>query len=429
MSKFSENNFSDMVDIKSFNSSFTQFAKKESKYIISNEITDQPNHEFNIEKMLPYGDQMRQLLSQSYVNKNDLHKLLNNRGVFFNKNYNKEELIPFFMKTFTSPNEFEFLRKKHTDKTKEESVIADQITTTKDVVLVEKLSEIPIFSIKEIAKKINPNIEITQSSGFYYDDNKNLKLRIETKQKQLTKDWARTDISNHLEIIVRPQENKGDFNNSRIDIISTNKDTKNIAKDILGYYIDTMKKEGQLSRNITVQKTLSNEFNNSSRTELLISFKETASENSQLSFSDIKDIEFLIADNKNKMPDDIQNLKNKVQQTKFSGQNLQDISYLKDSKYHNFLIIKTITAKFSFIFNNITGSVLVNYGFPDIKDNDDKIEFEFKILDIDLANNKKNLSKKENIDLEWFIKEQFNDLKWKKINGIRKKYGEQLALL
>ncbi len=431
MLKFRENNFADMVEIRSFRNSFKQFEQDETVNFVDAVASLQ---EFNIEKMLPFGDQMRQLLVQSYINKTDIQTLLARRGVYVNKSLSKEELIPYLTTTLISPSEFEFLRKKQNSKTNAESISTEQIATDKDTNISELILAIEI-PIENIIKKINPNIEITKQEPFYYDDDGCIRCKIETKHSQLTKEWAMNNTNHHCEIIIRPHEEKGDYCKSRIDIVGTSKESKEIAKNILDCCVKTMQEQGNLRKDITLERTLANEFDNINRAKLLFSFTNISKkENEYIVFKDITHVEFFVADDKNKLPEDIETLKDKVKLSIFSGSNLHGIKYITDEKYYQALVFTSINAEFEFSYKDtkgmdIKGLFEVTYGFSDFKTKQDeeKADFEFKITDIKPIV-EKNLSKKENHDVKIFLQDQFNELKWKKIKDTTKKYGSQLAL-
>lgn len=426
MLKFAENNFADMIEVRSLHKSYRNFEKDESVNYV--EIQEE-NVAFNIEKMLPYGDQMRQLLTQSYINKQDLQTLLSRRGIIVHKSLSKDELIPYLTTTLISPSEFEYLRNRQRSKSNAERITSDYLITDSNTDLSETLLSLTI-PIEDIIKKINPDIELMSSQPFIYGANGEIKLRVETKHPQLTKDWALNNTNNHTEIIFKPSTNQGDSLKTRIDICGTSQESKNIGKEIIDFCENFLKKQGNLRHDVSLQKTYANEFDNRNRTKLLFSFMNIKKEeNFYIKFRDIIHLEYSITDQKIQLPEDIKSLKDKVEQSILSGHNLQEIKYITESQYHEVLIFTQVVAIFNFKYGDLKGTFEVMYGFPDYKVNsDDKAEFEFKITSI-TPFIEKNLSKQENHDLELFLKDQFTEIKIKKIEEVQHKYGKQLALI
>ncbi|WP_299456524.1 hypothetical protein [uncultured Microscilla sp.] len=432
---FTEKNFNRMIEIASFNLSYRDFELQQSQILSdvvnSLEDSEQSKQDFNIEKMLPYGDALRQLLTHSHIDKNDLQKILSRRGVFVNKSLNKQDLIPFLTTGFISPNEFEYLRVKHSAKASSEIITSNNIITNEEVNLTETIIDSNIsIPIKDIIEKIAPNIAIDSIKNFILTDDGRLILRINTKNRKLTKDWAYSNINNHTEIVINPAQEYHGNNNTRIDVVATSTENKKIGNEVILYLEQYLQKIGVLKHDFALEKALASEFENKSRAKFLFSFFEiTDRESDIIEFKDVENIHFIISENnKDIIPEDLKDLKNKVEHSLFSGHSLQDINYIKNEKYHEPLIFTEIHAKFHFKINNLEGEFDIQYGFPDLKKKEaNKSEFEFKVTDIVLSQ-EKILSKKENHILKSSIKNEFLKVKQILLDRIDKKHGRQLKL-
>lgn len=424
-----------MIEIASFNLSYRDFERQEltlSPDTINHlDDSEQNQKDFNIEKMLPYGDALRQLLTHSNINKNDLQKILSKRGVFVNKSLNKHDLIPFLTTGFISPREFEYLRVKHSSKANSEIIVSNNIITNDEIDLTETIinTNIPI-PIKEIIEKIAPNIALDSIENFTLTEDGRLILKINTKNRKLTKDWAYSNTSNHTEIVINPAKEYYGNNNTRIDVIATSTENKKIGNEIIIHLEQYLRKTGLLKHDFALEKALASEFENKNRAKFLFSFFDiTKNESDIIEFKDVENIHFIISEkNQNSMPEDLQDLKDKVKHSLFSGQSLQEINYIKDKRYHETLIFTEIHAKFKFKINDVGGEFEIQYGFPDLKKKDaNKSEFEFKVTDV-VLDQEIILGKKENHILKSSIKNEFLKVKQILLDRIDKKHGKQLKM-
>lgn len=426
--KFSQSQFADMVEVKCYQDSFKSFEKNDDvEYVDAFE----KNPEFNIENMLPFGDRLRQLLMQSKVQKSELQILLFRRGVYVNNKYGKEYLVPLLTTSLISPSEFEYIRRRHNAKETTEKLTSQNLIVDKDSSISEVIHKVSV-SISEAVKKSNPNNEIISVSNFIQKDNGEIEAECYFRRPFLTKDWATINPTQKLKIVIKPPK-KYDKHTSKvgIDIIATSNEAKIIGKDVVKDVIGGLKDKGLIRRDVFLQKTLASDFTNEQRTNFLFSFLSiTSDESNVFTFFGVTDLDFAISKEVLKsIPDDIASLKDKVQQSVFSGRNLEEINYVKDPYYREFFVFEVLASEYIFQWNEMKGKVQIEFGFPDLKHKpSDKSEFEFKINDIH-PYVEKNLSSKEYQELNEFLQDEFNRLKLKKFNSVERKYGQQLKFI
>lgn len=421
---FNQPEFTDMVEIKCYQDTFKSYERNEISEFLK-PIETEP--EFNIETMLPFGDRLRQLLTQSKVQKNEIQTLLNRRGIYVNSKFGKEELIPILTTSLISPSEFEYIRRRHNAKDVAEKITIQTLIVDNNTTLSEAMQKIEV-SVSDAVKKANPDNEIVSFSNFVHKNNGEIEAECHFKRPILTKDWASTNQTQKLKITFSVPK-KFDKNTNKINIFigATSNDAKFIGKDLVKNITNELRKDGVIRENALLEKITANDFANEHRTNFLLSFLSLNQEESKVfKFFGVTDLEFAIADEVvEKLPEDIASLKNKVEQSVFSGRNLEDIKYIKDKNYRNYFIFEVVTAEYVFTIEDIKGKVQIEFGFPDIKTKaPDKVEFEFKIIDTHPYVDS-HLSAKQYKELENSLQDEFNRLKISKLVNIPRKYGQQ----
>ena len=121
-----------------------------------------------IKEILPIGDQLRAMISQSFLTGKHLRDLLSSKGVFIDEN-DKNKSVPLLMNTILSPKEF--LKLVESQKTKEEKFKVNTLTLPckTDKPLLDIIP--PNFSINKIIKDnivYKPNYKVKANPQFTY---------------------------------------------------------------------------------------------------------------------------------------------------------------------------------------------------------------------------------------------------------------------
>jgi len=422
--KFSESNFDEMIEVKSFYTTFKSF--ENTDYIGFNK----PNEiapEFNIETMLPFGDQMRQLINQSYIYKHDLQVFLKKRGIHIARNLGKDMLAPFFAKTIISPNEFEFLKRKQLSKENADRIFRQTLKLKQENTELDEVVEAVQNKVnfREVFQQNDPAAEIIEETGFVEDKNGAYRKTIKTKSSKLTKDWAQPKAYTKHEIVIKPNQKKSEV---FIDYVADSSEGNTLNKKISPKINkELIKKQYVVNKNIQEDKMLANDLTNEKRTEFLFNLAFLENIENNLSFFSITNVQ-IRPNNEKALPHDIKSLKDRVEQQTFTGKDLQEIAYIKDKKYRDFFIFESINLEYNFTFEELKGRIRIEFGYPKLTDlPDDKSEFEYKIIEI-IPFTEANLSKKEYHELDMNIKDIFSDIVSEFYAKIEKKYGTQMNI-
>jgi hypothetical protein len=427
--RFHENQFSDMVEIKSYNNSFKSLEKKEN-VIQSEPIELSPK--FNIETMLPFGDQLRQLLIQSYIYKVDLQTLLNRRGVFLGKNLDKLEAIPIITKTLISPREFEFLRKKQSSKENAEKIVQTNLNVKSGAEIQETIKKINFERVNTFIANSLPNCEIVNSIDSLMESTGSYRIPFQLKRQDLSRDWASSKSIHAGEVVISIKPSSDGLGKIQIDTVYSTSETKSVAKQIIKAFELELKNNDIISKNEVQQRMVANEFSIIGRNDFLLSFKETDNQK-LIRFKTITSIDFsLDEEHPKKLPSDLASMKDRLDESIFKGKNLEDIDYIKDRKYREILIFNSFTINYLFDFEGLKGEFQIEYGFLDAKGKGKEeamdSEFEYKILEIHPFI-ERNLSTKELHELKGFLKQEFSNLRTEKLQKIDRRINVQLSLL
>lgn len=429
--QFADQEFASMLDVWSITPNFQSLEEGNRTYFSNQLAKKDEKPVFNIERMLPYGDTLRQLLNQPYINKSDIVRVLNRRGVIVNKSCKKAELIPLLTTTFVSPSELEYLRRCQLSRANSERITSSNIVSTNQEAVQETVLSTS-FPVEEIVNRIAPNTSIKGTPRFSIHPDGSIRMKIDTKSQLINKDWAHSNTKNITEIIINKGRQHGGNVKARIDVVATSPDNKRIGQELVKAIEEEVKKNGILRRDFTLEKTLANEYDNRKRAELLFSFfLKNIEAVITLKFKDLKNVDFVISDSLDgSLQDDLLTLRDKVERSIFSGRNLQEIKYITESKYYDYLIFTEVIADFFFTRGDMKGVFEVQYGFPDfdlLAEGSGKSEFEFKITSV-TPFVERNLTRKEMHDLESFLREEFAKLKQEAINLADKKYGKQMKI-
>ncbi|GAB2553950.1 hypothetical protein GCM10027190_00470 [Spirosoma areae] len=382
---FSDNEFASMIEVKNFSETFFSL---ETKELIS-EIgapTHKPN--FDIETMLPFGDQIRQLLNHSYINKADLQSLLKSRGVFTRKQIAKEDITPFFAKTLLSPTEFEFLRRKQSAKEDSENYSTTYLNSdiTDDVNTVLNLA-IPMIK-QDIIKKF-PNCELLNDLRVERKENGDLAINFETNKYALNKDWTDVSSKQKGEVVFGRRENEGNGKTQIVTAYSSN-ETRQMAAIIIKEVVSNLKKMNIMPAEDKPVKLLSSDFSRLQRNHFLMSFLENIPSKVVLKFRQLTSVDFTLDVDAEGLPEEFISLRNRVDESIFTGRNLEELKYLTNKQYRDALIFYAFVAEYHFKYDleegSVEGKTEIEFGFLDTRHQDreslEKVEFEFKIRNI-----------------------------------------------
>lgn len=320
---------------------------------------EQMNDTINTDTLLPVGERLKPLLSKSCISESDMKNILAERGVYIGDS-DKKSSIPILTLSILSPREFEKLQELQ--KTKEDS-------------LKTKIIKVKSQSDKNLNNLIPQGLverddlideydcfDFDTDLSFNMDDQNKLVLDYTIIREDVTKDWAnnKSRYTGRVEIEKSATQGMICFRNEY-----TSSETEVINKKIIKMVTNHLQILGEISNKESPFEITSDKFNNIQRFAFMLQLAND-SPSGFLSFEAVKNIE-IGPDRKVNMPDNTKwmggSVKNIIINSE-KGKTLENIEYISDKQYHEFLILRKVQAQYKFSFGVLEGQCIVEYGFP-----------------------------------------------------------------
>lgn len=317
------------------------------------------NDTINTDTLLPVGERLKPLLSKSCISESDMKNLLAERGIYIGDS-DKKFSIPILTLSILSPREFEKLQELQ--KTKEDS-LKTKIIKAKSQSDKNLNDLIPLDLIKrDDLIDENDCFDFDTDLNFNMDNQNKLILDYTIIREDVTKDWAsnKSKYTGRVEIEKSVTQRMICFGNEY-----TSSETEVINKKIIKTVSNYLQTKGEISNNENPFEITSDKFNNIQRFAFMLQLAND-SPNGFLSFEAVKNIEigpdktFTMPDNAKWMEGSVKNIIINSEK----GETLENVEYISDKQYHEFLILRQVQAQYEFNFGVLKGRCIVEYGFP-----------------------------------------------------------------
>lgn len=320
---------------------------------------EQMNDTINTDTLLPVGERLKPLLSKSCISESDMKNILAERGVYIGDS-DKKSSIPILTLSILSPREFEKLQELQ--KTKEDS-LKTKIIKAKSQSDKNLNNLIPQDLVKrdDLIDEYDC-FDFDTDLSFNMDDQNKLVLDYTIIREDVTKDWAnnKSRYTGRVEIEKSATQSMICFRNEY-----TSSETEVINKKIIKMVTNHLQILGEISNKESPFEITSDKFNNVQRFAFMLQLAND-SPSGFLSFEAVKNIE-IGPDRKVNMPDNTKwmggSVKNIIINSE-KGKTLENIEYISDKQYHEFLILRKVQAQYKFSFGVLEGQCIVEYGFP-----------------------------------------------------------------
>ena len=320
---------------------------------------EQMNDTINTDTLLPVGERLKPLLSKSCISESDMKNILAERGVYIGDS-DKKSSIPILTLSILSPREFEKLQELQ--KTKEDS-LKTKIIKAKSQSDKNLNNLIPQDVVKrdDLIDEYDC-FDFDTDLSFNMDDQNKLVLDYTIIREDVTKDWAnnKSRYTGRVEIEKSATQGMICFRNEY-----TSSETEVINKKIIKMVTNHLQILGEISNKESPFEITSDKFNNIQRFAFMLQLAND-SPSGFLSFEAVKNIE-IGPDRKVNMPDNTKwmggSVKNIIINSE-KGKTLENIEYISDKQYHEFLILRKVQAQYKFSFGVLEGQCIVEYGFP-----------------------------------------------------------------
>ncbi|MEA2100901.1 MAG: hypothetical protein U9P72_12315 [Campylobacterota bacterium] len=369
----------DSINILAYNENITELGNDNK----TNELVNNDEEIIKLEhnQILPYGNELRDMLSRSSITAVEMNKLLRKKGVYLSKP-DKENILPILSSILLSPSEFDFLKNKQKTREDSEKIRSDIPIQCIDTIKNENLITIlpPSINLNEIAQNQYStykfhNIDL---SFEMMDDNPNrIKASFTITKYENNKIWFENKNEFYGYVIFELNKDKLEIKTSSIH---TSLDTENIIDLIKKEVLKILKNKNLIDNNTQEKKILLNDFLNNN-TSIPFFLKFTTTGLNELIFENIISMELeLNKDEPLPKDSDIKWMENKIQKFKLDGKEIQEVELINNDKNYKYLQCWGMVAKYSFNSKEGIGECNINFSFQ----KKGKNEFELHIGKIDL---------------------------------------------
>ncbi|WP_418185442.1 hypothetical protein ACNSOS_00065 [Aliarcobacter vitoriensis] len=406
---FQNSNIVDSINVFSYNDNILSLANDDTSLSLPLTIADEI--ELTHEQILPYGNELRDLLSRSVISKTEMNNLLKEKGVYISEP-SKENILPILSSILLSPKEFDRLKENQTtreDGEKRRSSPPLKLTNeVKGKTLIEILPE--LLNLNDIAKKQFANYDFHNASmSFEMIDNNPNKVQANYKitKHETNKIWFQSRNEYKGGLILELVEDKIELKSTMKD---TSSDTKSINNSIKKAIIKDFKNKKFVDESTVEKKILISDFSNQERIDFILAFTTTGS--IEVSFQNISNIDIEL-DGKEILPNDnkIKWMESRVKNLRFDGKKIEEIELITEIKNRKYLICWGIVAEYNFDYKGNEGSCKIDLSFQKNGDN----EFEIHILENTIKFKIGMMSKK---DLGNYIFDLLDKIKLEKYESI-----------
>jgi hypothetical protein len=325
----------------------------------------------DIQKIVPYGEQLRGFANQKFISSSEIHRILKERGIFL-LNQEKDFTVPILQMLLLSPSEFDKIREAFSQKEDNKKVISRDIQWIQNTQLFS--TDLLSIDVNDFIKKELPTCSLKQPIRLIQVEKNPNHLRAEfvIERRDLNKSWYEqtNEFVGTIEFI---NENNG---KGRVIISHTAPETKEIAEFAVKSQIQRYKSKGLIATEEKLRKICFNDFSNEER--FVFFFRLTNHiECDFFKCEDIKNIS--IKPEETSLPDDIKWMED-VNKILLSGRSLDKKFFIRDVHYHKHIVLWDMEASYLYEYKGQKGALTVSFGFPDYKSGkNDSSEFELNI--------------------------------------------------
>lgn len=329
------------------------------------------NHK-DIKSFIPFGESVRGFANQQFISAAEINRILRERGIFA-LNQGKDFTTPILQTLLLSPKEFDKLVEVYRGREDSFKTISREIDWEKNI-NISSINNLPI-DVENFIKKYIPTCKLQGPIKFVNVENNpnHIKTDFTIQRNDINKAWyEQTNIfTSTVEFI--NENGKG-----RVIIKHTAPETKDLAERIVNIKIGQFKDHNIMPRRSIPKQILFSEFGNLERFAFFYSLTTKLQENPIITFKDIKDISIKPDDTCDVLPEEITWM-HRMKKIIISGDLLWQTYFMKDTRFHDSLVLWSIDAQFKYSFKGERGSFTASLGFSDYTKKGCKSEFEIVI--------------------------------------------------
>jgi hypothetical protein len=340
-------------------------------------MNEQPR---NLDQMLPFGEQLRTLMVQSYVSPGDLNSILKSRGIFL-RNTDKKDTIPVLSNVLLSPVEFEQLCDCQNIREDNPKLITQTIAFSSDEPLIDCIPE--TFNINDYLDLDFAQYKVKGEPKFIPvgEDLDHVKMDFQIERSDLSKSWAseKKVFSGSLEL-------KKSESGENIQVLMTHRhtsqETKVISTKVSRVLVQKFKENGYVEEQENLEKITFSSFSNENRVAYLLAITKNL-DSPMLDFLSVVDLG-ISPDPKVELSQDLKWIQSEIEKMKLNGENLHKTFFISRKDNHKCVEIYQLDARFKMLdIKGVSGECVISFVFRDfLKSQDRESELEVDVTRI-----------------------------------------------
>lgn len=323
----------------------TSFPKNEKITAIA-KITE------DYDKILPYGEMLKPILSSTMLGASDLKNFLKRKGIFV-KYADKELIVPIFAGMILSPCELDYLKgllveKEEKPKSLNQSApFVGQISQLRQIVAAIQPNKIPL----------RLNCEHLKTPRFIDKGENRYELEVEIERRNTNKDLisGKTRHTGRVSVLI-----EGNRVHVKIEFSST--ETKSYLESVALAVNAKLKETNCINQDLRSIKF--KDFpSNRARVEFLTGFAGLGYED-HFSSGEIVNIKFKPDEKIDNLPNELNSYRGRVRNLDINGNLLEQLPHIELPEYQDAILLSRVKIRFKFALHGNSGYCVAEIDFP-----------------------------------------------------------------
>jgi hypothetical protein len=340
-----------------------------------------------INKFLPFGVSLRDVLQHPSLTPTNLKYLLRQRGIFIESN-DDVDTFPLLTTTILSPFEFEFIKERIKSKEDNSKIVSRNIVWTSNEPLINAVPD--HINLKRLMENNNSRFKVISQTNFAMVENNPNKVRMEFKceTNNYNSSWYRSKNEFPGEIILEKIQTEGKV---YMKMIYTSPETFETSDRGIKFLESYFKENNYAANDRESERILYRDFDNDNRIRFLLSLTENSN---IFEFVRITDLD-IGPDPSQEPSDEFRRLMSgNVKELKINGDSLHQSFLINEVQNHAITELSIMEVIYNFNYHAASGNCKIRFGFENyFKKRFNNIEFSLNIAALNLNDQYASLSK------------------------------------
>lgn len=309
-----------------------------------------------VNKFLPFGVSLRDVLMHPSITSTNLKYLLRKRGVFIEPT-DDSDTISILCSTLLSPNEFEYIIERLKSREDNSKIMTRNIVWDSPDKLIKAVPA--KLNLKELFKDLPQKFSIVSQTNFAPIDGNpdKVKMLFKCETNNYNTSWYRTKNEFAGEVVLEKVQEQGKV---YMKMIYTSPETLRISDHVVKHLEKHFKENNYSKKNSVSERILYRNFTNAERVKFFLSLIES---NGIFKFTRATDLN-VGPDPTEELPVDFSKIMSGlVKELNIKGENLHQNFLIKEIVNHQYIELAEIEAIYNFDYVDAEGSCRIKFGF------------------------------------------------------------------